>query len=78
MKSWIWILVVFAGSLPFAAALQYYISGEPYHNTPTRNWLVVGQAVFGVLVMAFGLYKQFQASRMAPPDEHENFKITDE
>jgi hypothetical protein len=74
-KSWIWILVVFAGSLPFASALQYYISGEAYRNTPSRNWLVVGQAVFGLAVMAFGLYKQIEASRQPVMDEAAETKI---
>jgi len=78
-KPWYWILVVFAGSLPLAAALQYYISGEPYRNTPTRNWLVVGQAVFGLLIMAFGLYKQFQTARQVPePEQHDRIKLTDD
>jgi hypothetical protein len=74
-RTWIWILVVFAGSLPLASALQYYISGEPYRNTPTRNWLVVAQALFGIAVMAFGLYKQIQASRQAARPDDAEIKI---
>jgi hypothetical protein len=78
-KTWYWILLIFAGSLPFASALQYYISGEPYRNTPTRNWLVVGQAVLGLAIMAFGLYKQFQAARQIPePEQHDGIKLSDE
>ena len=79
MKSWIWILVVFAGSLPIAAALQYYLSGEPAHNTSTRNWLVVGQVLLGIAFIGFGLYKQIQASRQAPePERKGGIKFTDE
>jgi hypothetical protein len=78
-KTWYWILLIFAGSLPFASALQYYISGETYRNTPTRNWLVVGQAVLGLAIMAFGLYKQFQTARQTPePEEHDGIKLSDD
>ena len=74
-RSWVWILVVFAGSLPIASAVQYYVSGEPGRNTPTRNWLVVGQVVFGLAVIALGLYKQFQASRQPVDTDDEEIKI---
>lgn len=76
MKSWIWIFVILAGSLPLGSALEYYSSGEPYRNTSTRNWLVVGQVVFGVLVMAFGLHKQFETARpVLDPGEPEEIKL---
>ncbi len=78
MKSWYWILVVLAGSLPIGSALQYYFAGEAERNTPTRNWLVVGQAVLGLLIMGFGLYMQNKASRRIPPDDHEKLKITED
>lgn len=74
-KSWIWILVVFAGSLPFAAALQYYVSGEPGRNSSTRNWLAVGQALFGLAVMAFGLYKQVRSGRIAPAADEDETRL---
>ena len=75
---WYWILVIFAGSLPVGSALQYYFAGEPYRNTPTRNWLVVVQVLLGVAIMAFGLFMQFRASRQIPDDDHENYKITED
>jgi hypothetical protein len=74
-KTWYWILVVLVGSLPIGSALQYYFAGEPYRNTPTRNWLVVGQVVLGLLIMAFGLYKQMQASREVPPTDEAETKL---
>jgi hypothetical protein len=79
MRSWIWIFVVFLGSLPFAAALQYYLTGEPSRNTPTRNWLTVAQAVFGIAVMALGLYRQIKAAREVPePERHDGIKLSDD
>ena len=78
-RSWLWILVVLAGSLPVGSALQYYVNGEPARNTSPRNWLVVGQAVLGFLVIGFGLYKQFKAARQAPePEEPEGLKLNDD
>ena len=78
-RTWYWILVVFAGSLPVASALQYYISGEPARNTPTRNWLVVAQVLLGLAIMAFGLYKQFQTARQTPePEPPKGIKLTDD
>lgn len=68
-KGWYWIILIFLGSLPLGGALQYYFAGEPYRNTPTRNWLVVGQAVLGIAIMAFGLYKQVKTNR--EPDVEE-------
>jgi len=62
-RSWYWIVLIFAGSLPLGNALQYYVAGEPYRNTPTRNWLVVGQAVLGLVLIGYGLYKQIISSR---------------
>ncbi len=79
MKSSLWILVVFAGSLPFASALQYYVAGEAYRNTPTRNWLVIAQAAFGLAIMAVGLYRQLRNARQIPePEQHDGIKLTDD
>lgn len=78
-SSWLWILVVLAGSLPVGSALQYYVNDEPARNSSQRNWLVVGQAIFGFLVIVFGLYKQFRAARQAPePDKPEGIKLNDD
>ena len=65
-KSWIWILVIFAGSMPVGSALQYYFAGEADQNSSGRNWAVIGQANFGILVMALGLYKQIRAGKQLP------------
>ena len=62
-RSWYWIVLIFAGSLPLGNALQYCFGGEPYRNTPARNWLVVGQAVLGLVLIGFGLYEQIRSSR---------------
>ena len=78
-RSWVWILVILAGALTAGGALQYYFAGEPYRNSSARNWAVVGQALFGFLVICFGLYKQFKAARQAPePDESEGIKLNDD
>ena len=78
-RSWIWIFVVFAGSLPFASALQYYFTGEPSRNTPTRNWLVLAQAIFGIAVMAYGLYRQIRSATALPePEEHGGITLSDD
>lgn len=74
-KAWYWILVVLAGSLPVGSALQYYFGGEVERNTSTRNWLVVGQVVLGLLIIAFGLYMQFRAGRQDPPAEDGETKL---
>ena len=68
-RSWYWILLIFAGSLPLGNALQYYIAGEPYRNTPTRNWLVMGQALVGLVIIGFGLYKQITSNRQSLENE---------
>ena len=70
-RSLYWVLVIFAGSLPLGYALQYYFAGEPDLNSSTRNWLIVGQAFFGLVIMGFGLYKQIQTERrpMAKTEE---------
>jgi hypothetical protein len=74
-RSWIWILVIFAGSLPIGSALQYYFAGEQYRNSPQRNWAVVGQAVFGLIVMILGLYKQVKAGKQTPPENEGETKL---
>jgi hypothetical protein len=76
-KSWIWILVIFVGSMPVGSALQYYFAGEPYRNSTQRNWAVVGQAAFGILVMALGLFKQIQAGKTPSPknDDESNLDL---
>ena len=68
-RSWYWVLLIFIASFPLGNALQYYFAGEPSRNTPTRNWLVVGQAALGLLIIAFGLYKQIAANRLPAPEE---------
>lgn len=79
-KSWYWVLLVLAGSLPIGSALQYYFKGEPDRNTPTRNWLVVGQVVLGLIVIAIGLYGQIRANRATSTvsDEDVVLKLDDE
>ena len=68
-RSWYWILLIFAGSLPLGNALQYYFTGEPYQNTPTRNWLVIGQAILSLVIIGFGLFKQITSNRHSLDDE---------
>lgn len=70
-RSWYWVLLILAGSLPLGSALQYYFAGEPYHNTPTRNWLVVGQALLGITVIAFGLIRQIKSARTPTVEQDE-------
>lgn len=78
-RSWYWVFLIFAGSLPLGGALQYYFAGEPFRNTSGRNWLVVGQAVLGIAIMAFGLYKQVKAARRIPePEEPEGLRLNDD
>ena len=78
-KGWFWIILIFLGSLPLGGALQYYFGGEPYRNTPTRNWLTVGQAILGIAIMAFGLYKQITTNREAVVEEKDpGLKITED
>lgn len=79
-KSWYWVLLIFAGSMPFGNALQYYIAGEAYRNTLTRNWLVVGQACLGILIMGFGLYRQVRTNRAisTEADEDTPIKLNDD
>lgn len=74
-KSWIWVLVIFAGSLPVGRALQYYFAGEAYRSTSTRNWLVIAQAAAGLVIMALGLYKQIRANRQLPTEDESKLKL---
>ncbi|MBV9215357.1 MAG: hypothetical protein JO053_04200 [Acidobacteria bacterium] len=76
-KSWLWVLVILTGSLAVGSGLQYYFSGEPYRNTPARNWLVVGQVIVGLVIIGFGLMKQIQANRKLAETQHVEYKITD-
>ena len=68
-RPWLWVLLIFIGSLPVGGALQYYFSGEPARNSSSRNWLAVGQAVLGLLIIAFALYRQTVALRQIPYEE---------
>lgn len=74
-RSWIGILLVLLGSLPIGQALQYYFAGEPYRNTPTRNWLVVGQVILGLAIIAYGLYTQVKASRQPVEEDESETKL---
>ncbi len=77
-KGWQGVLLILVGSLPIGDALQYYFAGEPYRNTQIRNWLVVGQALFGAVIIGLGIVLQVRASRRVPEREHESYKITEE
>ncbi len=79
-RSWYWVLVILTGSFVLGSALQYYFTGEADRNTSTRNWLVVGQAILGVVVIGFGLIKQIQANRkpVEKSDAELFVKLTDD
>ncbi|MFT3745621.1 MAG: hypothetical protein QM785_15205 [Pyrinomonadaceae bacterium] len=77
-KGWQGVLLILVGSLPIGHALQYYFAGEAYRNSPTRNWLVVGQVVLGAFIIGLGILLQIRASRRAPEQEHDTYKITED
>lgn len=70
-SSWLGILLVVLGSFAVGSALQYYFSDAASQNTGTTNWLIAAEAAVGLLLIAFGLYKQFTSSRHTMADDHE-------
>lgn len=77
-NGWQGVLLILVGSLPIGDALQYYFAGEPYRNSSTRNWLVVGQALLGMGIIGLGIMLQVKASRRAPEQEHDTYKIIED
>ena len=69
------MLLIFAGSMPVGHALQYYITGEAARNPSDHNWLIVGEAALGILIIAFGLYKQVRANRAVTPDSDDDISL---
>lgn len=67
-KSWYCVLLIFVGSLPVGYALQYYFAADAVQNAGEWNWLVIGAAAIGVLIIAVGLFKQVQANRAIAPE----------
>jgi|GEM_PF-5636449 len=68
-RSWYWVLLIFCGSLTLAGAMQSYLAGETAVNTSANNWLTAGQGALGLLMIAFGLYRQIAANRHPVPQE---------
>ena len=48
-------LILFIGADVFGQGLHYFIADKHYHNTDLRNYAVVGQIVFGLAVIAYGI-----------------------
>jgi len=79
-KSWYWVLLIFAGSMLVGHALQTYFTGDVGRDPKDRNWLMIGEAALGLLIIAFGLYKQVRANRAVIMDSEKDIllKLDDE
>ena len=49
-------LILFIGADVFGQGLHYFIAGKHYHSTDLRNYAVVGQIVFGLAVIVYGVW----------------------
>ena len=63
-KSWN-LLLIFAGFLPIWNGLAYFIAGEANPNSNLRNFAVVGQIVFGLAIVCFGVWRGKNLSAQA-------------
>jgi hypothetical protein len=61
-KSWNF-LFIFTGLMPISSGLQYFIAGQAYQNTSLRNYAVVGQILFGLAVVCFGVWQNKKLSK---------------
>ena len=75
---WKWWLVLFAGTLPIGNGLQYFVTGEAARNTGLRNGLVVGQIVFGLMIIGYALVKIIRSGHAQPKADVEEFRITED
>lgn len=55
-KSWN-LLVIFSGLLPIWNGLQYFINGQAFQNSGLRNSAVVGQILFGLAIICYGIWR---------------------
>ncbi len=55
-KYLLFILILMSGFSCLGNALQYYVSGKQYSNTDLRNYAVIGQIIFALAVIAYGIW----------------------
>ena len=51
------LLLIFAGLLPVWSGLQYFIAGEANQSSDLRNFAVVGQILFGLATICYGIWR---------------------
>lgn len=61
-KSWNYLLI-FSGLLPIWGGLQYFVQGQAQQNTNLRNSAVVGQILFGLAVICYGIWNNKNLSK---------------
>lgn len=57
------LLAVFVGLLPIKSGLQYFIAGEAVQNSDLRNFAVVGQIIFGLAIIYYGIWRYKKCPR---------------
>lgn len=54
-KNLYFFLMLFIGADVAGQGFHYFIAGKHYYNSDLRNYAVVGQIVFGLAVIAYGV-----------------------
>ncbi len=61
-KTWNF-LFIFTGILPIGNGLQYFVAGQAQQNSNLRNSAVVGQILFGLAVVCYGVWQNKKLSK---------------
>ena len=55
-KTLISFLIFFIGADLFGQGTHYFIAGKHHENTDLRNYAVIGQIIFALAVIAYGVW----------------------
>ena len=49
-------LILFIGADCLGNGLHYFVAGEQYQNTDLRSYAVIGQIIFALAVLGYGVW----------------------